>query len=215
MPVLLPLGDAIEEECNKPGAHQYIIQKYTQEEEEWEEQHSPFTGDGSANIPTPLQRYLASTKSRKQGTTASRQNESKSSAASANQSNISLTTWERNAQSTVVDDISPNDAADANDPGKDYFEKYIENQTQLDVCCGPNALWKWSTLVRAVDALIDISDYDNEMKRIIRLAIPFVTEEVMDVSCYPLIIFILLLLKSFSTFFFLFLWPLFQYLDRI
>jgi hypothetical protein len=200
---------------NKPGAHQYIIQKYTQEEEEWEEQHSPFTGDGSANIPTPLQRYLASTKSRKRGTTASRQNESKSSAASANQSNISLTTWERNAQSTVVDDISPNDAADANDPGKDYFEKYIENQTQLDVCCGPNALWKWSTLVRAVDALIDISDYDNEMKRIIRLAVPFVTEEVMDVSCYPLIIFILLLLKSFSTFFSLFLWPLFQYLDRI
>lgn len=179
---------------NKPGAHQYIIQKYTQEEEEWEERHSAIAGDSNPNIPTPLQRYLASTKkSRQRGTTASRQNESKSSAASANQSNMSLTTWERHAQSTVVDDISPNDAADANDPGKDYLEKYIDNQSQLDICCGPNALWKWSTLVRALDALIDISDYDNEMRRIIRLAIPFVTEEVMEVSCYTLLLFIFLL----------------------
>ena len=77
------------------------------------------------------------------------------------------------------DDITPNDAADANDPG--LAKLYVdEMEVDTTICCGEWALWKPKTIAHAWDKLLEIAEPDTEMKRIIRLAIPFTLSTVSE-----------------------------------
>eukprot|EP00546_Thalassionema_frauenfeldii_P004861 CAMPEP_0178926540 /NCGR_PEP_ID=MMETSP0786-20121207/18602_1 /TAXON_ID=186022 /ORGANISM="Thalassionema frauenfeldii, Strain CCMP 1798" /LENGTH=873 /DNA_ID=CAMNT_0020601699 /DNA_START=249 /DNA_END=2870 /DNA_ORIENTATION=- len=79
------------------------------------------------------------------------------------------------------DDISPNDAADAGDPGRVNSLQYVEQlerqrevqrQEMINVCCGPAALWKPRTIMAAIDGLVALSEPDMELKRIVAIGIP-------------------------------------------
>ena len=71
---------------------------------------------------------------------------------------------------SLVDDISPNDAADADDPGRiNSFEHEYEEVT---VCCGANAMWRRKSLGAALDGLIFLSEPDTEMRRIMSISFP-------------------------------------------
>jgi hypothetical protein len=71
----------------------------------------------------------------------------------------------------VIDDISPNDAADAGDPGRvNSFEEVPS--PELTVCCGPAALWKPNTILAACDGLVELAEPDLEMKRILEIGLP-------------------------------------------
>lgn len=80
--------------------------------------------------------------------------------------------------SRIEDDITPNDAADANDPGQHI--PYAEDDDELHICCGKNALWRPAIISRAIDRLIEIAQPDNETKRIIKLGVPFTLAVVME-----------------------------------
>jgi MatE len=70
--------------------------------------------------------------------------------------------------------ISPNDAADADDPG--YFilpKPDVEESQEIDLCCGKRAWWKPSVLVEAFNSLVHLAEYDHEMQRIVKLCIPY------------------------------------------
>lgn len=70
--------------------------------------------------------------------------------------------------------ISPNDAADADDPGYYVLPKQNADEDQdIDLCCGKRAWWKPSILREAFNRLVDLAEYDHEMKRIVKLCIPF------------------------------------------
>lgn len=72
---------------------------------------------------------------------------------------------------SLVDDISPNDAADAGDPGRvNSFEQ--AEDIEITVCCGPAALWTPRVILMAIDGLVDLAEPDTEMKRIITLGLP-------------------------------------------
>jgi len=72
------------------------------------------------------------------------------------------------------DAISPNDAADANDPGNYILPKAdIEGDHDIDFCCGQQAWWQPSMIGIGIERLINIAEWDHEMKRIIKLTIPF------------------------------------------
>lgn len=71
----------------------------------------------------------------------------------------------------VVDDISPNDAADAADPGRHNSFDQVE-QLELAVCCGPGALWRPRTIATAMDCLVELAEPDLEMRRILEMGIP-------------------------------------------
>lgn len=71
----------------------------------------------------------------------------------------------------TVDDISPNDAADAGDPGQASPFQHIE-PLELSVFCGEGALWKPRTIGLAIDCLIELAEPDVEMKRILKIGIP-------------------------------------------
>ena len=72
---------------------------------------------------------------------------------------------------TVVDDISPNDAADAGDPGRiNSFEQMDE--IEITVCCGPASLWSPRVLLMSLDGLIDVAEPDMEIQRIVGLGLP-------------------------------------------
>ena len=71
----------------------------------------------------------------------------------------------------IVDDISPNDAADAEDPGRHNSFEQVE-QPELAVCCGPGALWRPRTIATAVDGLVEVAEPDLEMRRILEMGIP-------------------------------------------
>mmetsp|Transcript_26954 Transcript_26954/g.39863 ORF Transcript_26954/g.39863 Transcript_26954/m.39863 type:complete len:863 (+) Transcript_26954:447-3035(+) len=79
------------------------------------------------------------------------------------------------------DDISPNDAADAGDPGRVNSLQYVEQlerqrdlqrQEMANVCCGPAALWKPRTIMAAINGLIALSEPDMELQRIVAIGIP-------------------------------------------
>ena len=77
------------------------------------------------------------------------------------------------------DDIGPNDAADAADPGK--AKMYVdEMEIETTVCCGPWALWKPKTIAHGADKVVSLAEPDNEIKRIIRLGIPFTLSTVSE-----------------------------------
>lgn len=79
----------------------------------------------------------------------------------------------------VEDDITPNDAADAGDPGQQILFERDERQ-EVTVFCGPNALWKPPTMVKAIDDMADIANPDKEMKRIIVLDFPLTLGAISD-----------------------------------
>jgi len=72
--------------------------------------------------------------------------------------------------SVNIDDISPNDAADADDPGR--VNSFEQDEVEVTVCCGPDALWKPRTLLNAIDGLIELAEPDLEMRRIISIGVP-------------------------------------------
>mmetsp|Transcript_15742 Transcript_15742/g.23168 ORF Transcript_15742/g.23168 Transcript_15742/m.23168 type:complete len:870 (-) Transcript_15742:62-2671(-) len=73
-----------------------------------------------------------------------------------------------------ANDISPNDAADANDPGNYILPKAdIEGDQDVDLCCGQQAWWHPSMIAAAFDRVVSIAEWDHEMKRIIRLCVPY------------------------------------------
>lgn len=78
-----------------------------------------------------------------------------------------------------VDDISPNDAADADDPGqaKPYRD---DDEADVTVCCGPMALWRPKTVQYGLDYLIELCEPDAETKRLVRLGIPLTCSEVAE-----------------------------------
>jgi hypothetical protein len=72
---------------------------------------------------------------------------------------------------TTIDDISPNDAADAGDPGR--VNPLHQNETQdISVCCGQGALWRPRSCIAALDILVDVSEPDYEMLRILEIGLP-------------------------------------------
>lgn len=78
---------------------------------------------------------------------------------------------------SVLDDISPNDAADACDPGRvDSFHQ----DDPITVCCGPTALWTPRVILMSLDALISVAEPDIEMKRIISLGLPLTLGAMSD-----------------------------------
>ena len=78
---------------------------------------------------------------------------------------------DRSFLAEVVDDISPNDAADAGDPGRRNSFEHVE-PIELTVCFGPGALWKPQTIAAAIDGLIELAEPDLELKRILEIGIP-------------------------------------------
>lgn len=80
--------------------------------------------------------------------------------------------------SKIVDDISPNDAADANDPGQMIL--HDEEDEEYHICCGKNAIWRPAIIMRAFDVVIDLAQPDNESRRIVKLAVPFTVGVVME-----------------------------------
>lgn len=80
--------------------------------------------------------------------------------------------------SKIEDDISPNDAADANDPGQNA--PFQDEDDELHICCGKNALWRPAIISRILDNLIDIAQPDAETRRILKLAIPFTIAVIME-----------------------------------
>ena len=83
------------------------------------------------------------------------------------------------AEKSFVDDISPNDAADANDPGqiKPYRD---DDEAELTLCCGPTALWRARTLRYGLDYVIELAEPDAETRRLVHLGIPMTISCVME-----------------------------------
>jgi len=77
------------------------------------------------------------------------------------------------SHSLMSDNIFPNDAADANDPGFSNMEE------EYTICCGRNAIWRPSVIAKGLDYLFELSEYDNETKRILKLSIPFTVSAIV------------------------------------
>jgi hypothetical protein len=70
--------------------------------------------------------------------------------------------------------ISPNDAADADDPGYYILPKPgIERNQEIDLCCGKRAWYKPSVWGGAFDHIVRLAEWDHEMKRIAKLCVPY------------------------------------------
>jgi len=74
------------------------------------------------------------------------------------------------AEDSVID-ISPDDAIDSAN---------LEDVEALDFCCGPNTLCHPHSITRAWYGLVKLSRFDPEMKRIIRLAVPYTLQEAFE-----------------------------------
>jgi MatE len=70
--------------------------------------------------------------------------------------------------------ISPNDAADANDPGYYILPKQeVEDDQDIDICWGKRAWWRPIILMEGFNRLVHLSEYDYEMKRVLKLCVPY------------------------------------------
>jgi hypothetical protein len=87
--------------------------------------------------------------------------------------------------SPVEDDITPNDAADADDPGRVNSFECVDGE-ELTVFCGPNALWKPQTLLRGINGVAEFANPDNEMKRILGLSIPLTLVAISNSISYAI-----------------------------
>jgi len=102
----------------------------------------------------------------------------------------SVGTPDRSCLSRIIDDISPNDAADANDPGitppvvkRRFSSSSLDDDLKegnITICCGRNALWRPRTLLKALNNLIWLSEYDHEMYRILKLTGPYCFGEMFE-----------------------------------
>jgi len=82
-----------------------------------------------------------------------------------------------------ISTLAPDDAVDANDPGKgDFLNTSLEDEVDYDVCCcGTNpSIWNPALIVRGMSTIVDLAEYDNESKRLIKLAVPMTISEVLD-----------------------------------
>jgi len=101
--------------------------------------------------------------------------------------------------SKIIDDISPNDAADANDPGiippcmqttytvdstseNSNHSSGLNKNKEYSICCGNNALWHPKTIKSAWIGLVTLSEYDSEMSRLVKLTIPFAFNSIFEAS---------------------------------
>jgi hypothetical protein len=70
--------------------------------------------------------------------------------------------------------ITPGDAADADDPGHYILPNPgMEGDEELELCCGKHAWWQPAMLAAGFDRIVAISEWDHEMKRIVKLSIPY------------------------------------------
>eukprot|EP00543_Licmophora_paradoxa_P007576 CAMPEP_0202453496 /NCGR_PEP_ID=MMETSP1360-20130828/11460_1 /ASSEMBLY_ACC=CAM_ASM_000848 /TAXON_ID=515479 /ORGANISM="Licmophora paradoxa, Strain CCMP2313" /LENGTH=743 /DNA_ID=CAMNT_0049072605 /DNA_START=9 /DNA_END=2240 /DNA_ORIENTATION=+ len=70
--------------------------------------------------------------------------------------------------------ITPADAADADDPGVYNLPKVeMEGDTEVDLCCGKNAWYRPTMIGMAFDRLVALAEWNYEMRRIVKLAIPY------------------------------------------
>ena len=70
--------------------------------------------------------------------------------------------------------ITPNDAADAHDPGNYILGKPgMEGDGELDMCCGKHAWWQPSMISAGFERIVALSEYDREMRRLVKLAVPY------------------------------------------
>jgi len=79
--------------------------------------------------------------------------------------------------------ISPNDAADANDPGTYNLPKAeMAGDKDIDFCSGKYAWWRPAMIGAGFDRLINIAERDHEMKRIMKLCIPFSIARIIELT---------------------------------
>jgi hypothetical protein len=77
--------------------------------------------------------------------------------------------------------ISPNDAADANDPGQYILPKAeLEGDQGVDLCCGKNAWWRPSMIGGGFDRLVNLAEWDYEYRRIVKLCVPYTITAALD-----------------------------------
>lgn len=76
--------------------------------------------------------------------------------------------------------ITPNDAADAHDPGNYLLEKGMEGDEEIDLCCGKHAWWQASMLAAGFDRLVVLSELDHEYRRILKLSVPYSISGLMN-----------------------------------
>ena len=77
-------------------------------------------------------------------------------------------------ESVQKTEVLPDDAVDAHIPGMmKLYEKVPMEGDNIDICCGEQAWWRPSTIAAGFDRLLEIAEWDKEMKRIVSLAIPF------------------------------------------
>jgi hypothetical protein len=69
--------------------------------------------------------------------------------------------------------LAPNDAIDARAAVILNEKADMEGDGEFDLCCGDHAWWSPSMIANGFDRLLTIAEWDREMKRIIKLAIPF------------------------------------------
>lgn len=79
----------------------------------------------------------------------------------------------------TIDDLLPDDAADANDPGREKPQDEHEGVEET-ICCGPNAILSKKKIVDAVDYFFEIVNPDYETGRLLRLGIPLTISEIAD-----------------------------------
>lgn len=82
--------------------------------------------------------------------------------------------------SCFVSELYPEDAVDANDPGK-YDVNLAKNEYKdYSIFCGPNPCWSPAVLTQAFWDLVDLAEYDSESARLVKLAVPMTIAEVLD-----------------------------------
>jgi len=75
----------------------------------------------------------------------------------------------------TVDDLRPEDAADADDIGRETA--FLRAPPPIDIsqttiCCGPQSLCSRPVRAYAIDNLLDIAYHDGESRRIVKLGVP-------------------------------------------
>lgn len=83
-------------------------------------------------------------------------------------------------QQMHINEISPDDAVDAHDPGQDYLNWLEGHAVEYSICCGPNVIFSPATILSGMNNIVNIAEYDMEMRRLIRLTIPFTLSGVIE-----------------------------------
>lgn len=81
------------------------------------------------------------------------------------------------------DAISPNDAADAHDPGRITSMEVQEESIEITVCCGPGALWRAKTISAGWEELLELAAPNYETRRIVSLGLPLTLGAITEPLC--------------------------------